>query len=424
MPLRLSPRSLMIVPLALALIVVLAGQGRHETPVPGGDRGALWVPVLSGLFDPDETTVSECGTLPEDRRIRCYTQAFGNIAYHEGGISAIHQLMAQASLGEGGIADCHVIAHMIGVAAYHGLGGDFARGLAEGSSECESGYYHGLVAAEIASRPVASPEELGSRTALACRKYSQGLVLDECYHGIGHAAEHIYDYETPTALRACVSMNQVIVEAGDAEDARLTALHSCTQGVFMENFQAGGGPDHRWTRANDPIYPCEEFPEELGASCWDMVSWKVQMEPGDTLERFTARRWSVCARASLQSWRMICNDHTTRGVLAIFPNFSIRPEDQTTPDLIARLCSKDPAGTATCFRSIALQAVLTYSDVALSATLCSRAESDDLLRSCGAGIGTALHLSRLEIEQCDKLRASAMIDACRATLLAFYASEE
>ena len=411
---RFGLKYLLAAPLLVALLVMIGGRSSGGPVDPA--RADLWVPVLSGDFTPDSTLSSECKALTEDatnRRTRCYTQAFGNIAYREGGISAMSALMAEASLETGGVSDCHVVAHMVGAAAYHGLSGDFARGLAEGSSECESGYYHGLVAAEVASHPVSGPEELGSRTTLACRMYSEGLILNECYHGIGHVAEHIYDYETPIALRSCVAMNEIIVAAGDPETTRLGALHSCTQGVFMENVQAGGGPSQQWIRSDDPIYPCEEFSEELGASCWNMVPWRVEVEPGDTVARLTSRRWSVCARASLESWREICNDHTARGIVTLLSTFSVDIYDRATPAMIASLCARDPQGTETCFKSLAFQVVVLYSAVDGAEVICRAATGDSLLSICGAGIGDALYFSRLEIERCDTLSLSALRISCR-----------
>jgi hypothetical protein len=414
---RFGLKYLLAAPLLVALLVMIGGRSSGGPVNP--TRADLWVPVLSGDFTPDSTLSSECKALTEDatnRRTRCYTQAFGNIAYREGGISAMSALMAEASLEAGGVSDCHVVAHMVGAAAYHGLSGDFARGLAEGSSECESGYYHGLVAAEVASHPVSGPEELGSRTTLACRKYSEGLILVECYHGIGHVAEHIYDYETPVALRSCVAMNEIIVAAGDPEATRLQALHSCTQGVFMENMQAGGGPDQRWISSDDPIYPCEEFPEELGASCWNMVPWRVEVEPGDTLAQLTSRRWSVCAQASLESWREICNDHTTRGVITLFSVFSVDIKDRATAAMVASVCAQDPESAEFCFKSLAFQVVVSYSALDDAEAICRGATSDALLSVCGAGIGGGRYVSRLEVKRCDTLSLPVLRISCRQEL--------
>jgi hypothetical protein len=395
---RFGLKYLLAAPLLIALLVVL-GVGRSGEGSIDPDRAALWVPILSGAFVPDDTTLSECQSLTEDatnRRTRCYAQAFGNIAYREGGILAMRALMAEASLEAGGVSDCHAVAHMIGVASYYALSGDFARSLAEGGSECESGYYHGLVAAEVEIRPVSGPEELGSRTALACREHSEGLVRIECYHGIGHAAEHLYDYETPIALRSCVVMNEIIVAAGDPEADRLSALHSCTQGVFMENVQAGGGPGQRWIKSDDPIYPCEEFSEELGASCWNMVPWRVTEKPGETLAQLTSRRWSVCARASFESWREVCNDHTTRGVIALFSTFSLDVKDRSTPAIVSGVCANDPADVAE--------------------AICRGAASNALLSACGSGIGLGFYISRLEIERCDTLSLPVLRTSCRQAL--------
>jgi hypothetical protein len=388
--------------LLLLLPLLLAGAIALVPPAPEDSlRSEQWTAILSGRFTPDGTGVEECAD--SERPTYCYAQAFANIAYRDGATLAMSRLLEASVAASDALADCHAVAHLVGSASYYRLENDFGAAIATGSRECAGGYYHGVIAAEAATNPSNDPEVLGSRLARMCREAaSDAGPRNECYHGIGHVAEHLYDYETPTALRACAAMRTTIRALGADEDEDRTAFFSCAQGTFMENRQALGGPDQRWRRDGDPTYPCSEFDEEIGISCWDTVPGDIVRDDDESLIEHALRRFEVCERASLESWADRCSEIARRLVI----------NDEATTDELVAICSGDPAGARDCLRSIASESMIRWSSTERSGAVCAAAAGSEQRNDCGTGIGEGLHYIALPIERCDEL-ADDLVAPCR-----------
>ena len=404
--------------LALAVPVLIAAGALALSPTvaPESRGDTTWITILSGQFAVDTTTVSEC-TDAENPRL-CYAQAFGNIAFNEGAGRAMSLLLETSAGAEDELSDCHSIAHMVGTASYYGVDKDFAGAIAAGSRECAGGYYHGVAAAEVASNPSGSPEELGSRIGTLCYRASRTApdvngasseagVMNECVHGIGHVAQHAYDYDIPTALLACDSMLSTIELLDTSSTERRDSFFTCAQGVFMENRQAGGGPESKWLRSDDPAYPCSEFDdEEVGTSCWDTVPGAVIVPDGiegDQTVALTSARFDLCATAKLEAWRDRCIEITRR--------VAIGGEDMTSETYRA-VCLLDPIGVPVCLRAIGSEMMLRNSSVELGAIVCAAAQTPDETEACGLGIGQGLRYVPLPVELCDEFMP-ALVVPCR-----------
>ena len=407
--------------LALAVPVLIAAGALALSPTIGGvapeSRGdTTWIAILSGQFAVDTTTVSEC-TDAENPRL-CYAQAFGNIAFNEGGGRAMSLLLETSAGAEDELSDCHSIAHMVGTASYYGVDKDFAGAIAAGTRECAGGYYHGVAAAEAASNPGDEPAELGVRLANLCYVASRAApivngvsaleaVMTECAHGIGHVAQHTYDYDIPTALISCDAMRAELgaLRIGGEEDRE--TFFTCAQGVFMENRNSGGGPEAKWIKADDPIYPCDEFDdEEVGLACWDVVPSAVTAPGsagGSDIVEAARLKFEVCAKAEREAWRDRCNAITRR--------VSINGENMSAA-LYRAICALDPVSIEQCLRDIGSEIMLRNSSVDLGSIVCSAAESPSEIEACGFGLGEGLRYVPLPIERCDEF-AAALIDPCR-----------
>jgi hypothetical protein len=395
---RLSARLLvLVIPVILAV-----GAFTLRPPAEISSRAEQWTAILSGRFTPDATTAEECADA--ERATYCYAQAFGNIAYREGAGVAMRALLEASVTADDALADCHAVAHLVGSASYYGLGSDFGAAIAAGTRECAGGYYHGVIAAESATNPTGSPEELGERLSRMCHEAAVDRgPRNECYHGIGHVAEHLYDYETPVALRACTSMRTTILALGADEQEDADAYFSCAQGAFMENRQATGGPDRRWRDDDDPSYPCSEFDEETGIACWDTVPGDLPRPDTESAVDHAARRFELCATASLESWESRCIEIARRLVI----------NDELTGEEIAVICAGDPTDPSECLRSIASETVIRWSDMERGASICDAAETPGQIIACGTGIGEGARYVALSLETCDALD-ERLIAACRA----------
>ena len=402
--------------LAFALpiaIIVLIGASRMFFSA-GGDRG--WITILSGRFTPDQTTSEECAS--SEQQILCYAQAFGNIAFYQGGDAAMTLLLKASAAAEDRLADCHAVAHMVGTAAYYGLDGDFSRAYASGSRECAGGYYHGVNAAEVASHPNRGPEDMGLRFGALCYRVGReaevaggepygSTILAECAHGLGHVAQHTYDYELPDALRACTSMRSALrdLEVSDREDRDY--FFACAQGAFMENSNTRGGPESKWIDEQDPSYPCSMFDDpEIGTACWDAVPGSLRAPVNATIDQLVATsrmRFNLCSQAQLAVWRDRCYELTRR--------ISIN-EQRNDPDLYRQICALDPVGVPDCLRSIASEMMLRNSSTNLGEIVCAAASGPEQADACGVGLGQGLKYIPLPVERCADF-TPALIEPCR-----------
>lgn len=116
---------------------------------------------------------------------------------------------------------CHGLLHYVGHAAYSETPYDYDAILSvvEGTT-CLGGYLHG-VEAEIVLQSSNVIEEVQN----FCRYQKEKQVNPgPCFHGVGHAAAELYNYDVPKALALCDSL------AGGPEDD----LTNCYRGIFSE----------------------------------------------------------------------------------------------------------------------------------------------------------------------------------------------
>jgi hypothetical protein len=270
-----------IVVAACALALAAAGcggggsSGASVSPAPAAEAEATppatpavaqdFHPV-AGNFEPDETTLEECG---DDGGNACYEQAFGNLTYNEGAQVAL-PLFDQKIAEPGPIeADCHRIAHTIGSASLARNKGNVAKAFSEGSSSCWSGYYHGILERSFAGVDVTSVTEMGRIASGLCEDPGVRAitwVLYQCVHGLGHGLMINSGYNLPFSLDVCEQL-------GSDWDRT-----SCKGGVFMENISSSYGFTSKWLKDDDPVYPCNWVAEDDKLYCYLMVTSRILRE--------------------------------------------------------------------------------------------------------------------------------------------------
>jgi hypothetical protein len=265
-----------------ALFVVTGGDDGRGLPIAQGAAGAFH--PVAGDFVADSTKISDCvGSYT------CLEQAFGNIAFADGPKRALAVYQAELTRNKDVERNCHRIVHTIGSATYARYDGDVARTFAEGSSECASGYYHGIL--ERAFVGITSKAALGEAARELCLGVGirRRSFLDyQCRHGLGHGFMIQTGYDLPTALSLCSGL-------GTGWD-RVT----CTSGSFMENVSTRFGYRSSWLDAEDPLYPCNRVAARHRRSCYvRATTWILQVEKNDF--RRTANR---CAEAG--HWAAVC----------------------------------------------------------------------------------------------------------------------
>jgi|CXWL01.1.fsa_nt_gi hypothetical protein len=195
------------------------------------------------------------------------------------GVSRVLQKLRAESESVEGL--CHLEAHAVGVAAYT-LYGESA--YTKCDSSCHFGCYHGamdrMVEEEGTSELIKTVETLCSSFDTAFDRYS-------CFHGSGHGILTSAKYDLIAALESCRLLS--------SEEAR----DGCFEGVFMENYDAGGGKSSgakiNWLSAIDVHFPCTKFSEgdPVLRWCYDtQARWFLKMSGKDV-----AKAAAECMRA-------------------------------------------------------------------------------------------------------------------------------
>jgi len=131
---------------------------------------------------------------------------------------------------------------------------------AQCDSTCHGGCYHGALEAYLKEKREAF-EDIGKAFGEICGRpedYDKLLVINECHHGLGHAAMFVYDMEVPESLALCDSLK------ARADQER------CYSGVFMENSSSSTNNDHpgRWVKKEDPLFPCNSLGQKYAKICY------------------------------------------------------------------------------------------------------------------------------------------------------------
>ena len=273
----MSRRLLLLAPLALVLAV--AGlSNRSDEPA---------------LFTKDQTKLAECA--PND--IRCVGQAFGNIAWDQGTITALTALRAEIGTGSAIEQGCHVIAHRIGQAAYERANGDARAAFASVGADniCNSGYHHGVAQASFAEVLGEDSSAIVDLAFEICADPDIEIVPDSdeiaqrCAHGVGHGAMFAVSGSIIEALRVCdalVAFPERAPEGIAPNDPRWTYADfatTCANGAFMEVFSESTDEDYPdLERPGDLAYPCSVVPDRYAKDCYTVISGRIAMIAGTT----------------------------------------------------------------------------------------------------------------------------------------------
>ncbi len=135
---------------------------------------------------------------------------------------------------------CHSLVHEIGGAAYKKYH-DVAKALSYKDEMCGSGYFHGVIETYIGSAA-----NLQDALQGICDGYTDIFDRANCYHGLGHGLMFVSNNNLPQALTQC----------DNYPDPK--AKIQCSEGVFMENFNADLD-DHPsvYLNQDDPMSICK-----------------------------------------------------------------------------------------------------------------------------------------------------------------------
>ncbi len=196
--------------------------------------------------------------------LRAYLKEFGVR-------KTMQRLSALATVEE----SCHWVAHDAGEIGLELYGDSVFR---ECSDDCQSGCYHGAIAAYFKERGTA---DLSANLQRVCSAELNDFVRLQCFHGIGHGLLAWANYDLPEALRGC--------------DLLPKNRSACWVGVFMENAAAAspaeavGEPARHVSDylSGDPLYPCTVVGEKYRSTCYFMQTTRMaRMFSGD-LSRVT-----------------------------------------------------------------------------------------------------------------------------------------
>lgn len=392
---------LLALPLLIGVALLLPTTPTTPAPAPSASPNAS-TPVGMDPFDAfillepyvPSTPVDPASCTGDDSRL-CIAQAYADLAYTEGAVESLRRL-------EGAIADpsiggaCHLISHRIGAAALIAAGDNVAAAVAAGADDggrggalCGSGYYHGiLVGAEPESGGV---EAFAVRLHEICSAPDAWTVIDvgvNCVHAAGHALTSSSGYDLPAALAAC----GIFTDAGPGGDQH----DACEHGAFMENAFSGVAMGSSWARADDPSYPCGEFPGAVGAGCWFHVG-EILTRAGIALPDVPA----YCAKADPEG-RSACLEGWSRDLGLAYPD---------DPPTIAALCPAADTvfGAGGCLMRAAHEQALLWADVTRPAAICRAIVGSST--DCFVFVGEAIAVAGLP-ERCERLAGDER-DACR-----------
>jgi hypothetical protein len=246
--------------LAFAVIVMRSDGGSQAQAAP------LPMHPIVGGFVPDGTQLSDCSDP------RCFQQAFGNIAFHDGPKPAL--ALARKLFDDGVDPACHRINHFIGAAALVRFNGNVAQALAAGDATCWSGYYHGVLERALVRAKSLQPAALARVARPLCAdRQALPIVLYGCFHGLGHGLMIATGLNLPTSLEVCARL------------ARWWDRDACRGGVFMENLGTSYGFRSMWLKDDDPVYPCNQVGRAAKRRCYLMVTSRILPSTGDDWDR-------------------------------------------------------------------------------------------------------------------------------------------
>jgi hypothetical protein len=360
---------------AIALAVTGRGPQAPQVRVARGVVNGAFHPV-AGKFRPDGTKLDECR--PGD--MRCFEQAFGNLAYRVGPKPALALCDRRMAVDKTVSIDCHRIAHMIGSAALAYFRGNVGEAYSHGSATCASGYFHGIL--ERAFAGVHSQAGLIHAARTLCRGAGvrrRGFLDYQCTHGLGHGLMIQTGYDLPMALRVCGRLQTRWDEI------------SCTGGVFMENGSTVYGMRSPWLKRTDPIYPCEVVRVRDRGSCYLRVTTQILQ-----VNHFDWRDTSRRCRAIVRRWQTYCFKSYGRDAANL---------EGGNPQKVLPLCGLAGSFAGQCLYGASRSIADHDAGASRAIDLCRRASRSEK-SSCFAGLGVVIGL----LHSTDRAR----LEACRS----------
>lgn len=171
---------------------------------------------------------------------------------------------------------CHKLSHQAGEYAYELFKENaFQWHTFAFSSECGSGYFHGLMDAYLQTNdehrllefPIADFGEKNIINILhqVCDKSPFDL---KCAHVLGHSIMAWSNYDLLKALPLC-----------DKISAVPAIQNECWRGIFMENVDGGRNQDvGHFTKyiSDDPFYPCNIVGEKYKVACYQFIPGRLE----------------------------------------------------------------------------------------------------------------------------------------------------
>ena len=188
---------------------------------------------------------------------------------------------------------CHATMHRIAHVAVHQYG-TFGEAFLHGNTQCQNGYYHGVVEEFLRNENLdtlsaADIRDFCDQTAHTSSSSSAAL---NCVHGIGHALVYMTHDDLPRSLARC----------GDFLDDHLRS--QCATGAFMQHtFIHTSGSTSLETLNSDPSFRCIQMTGDQD-ECWITLSAIVINKYGNN----TSAALQFCHSLAGSAYRAKCTD--------------------------------------------------------------------------------------------------------------------
>lgn len=165
---------------------------------------------------------------------------------------ALNKLREEIKTNDGLSRSCHEIVHALGHEAYMKYS-DFAKALEYQDEVCNSGYLHGIIESHFSTT-----NNIFDTINSVCSNYDAKKFIGwECYHGVGHGLMFYTSNDLNKSISLCESYKDS------------TKSSSCTNGVFMENFNTNQKiHPSDYLDKNNPFYPCNLQNEKYKSDCY------------------------------------------------------------------------------------------------------------------------------------------------------------
>jgi hypothetical protein len=342
----------LVVPIVVAW-TVLGAVGDERPPA------ARPLHPVTTPFVPNDAQLATCSD-PD-----CFEQALGNVAFRAGAKAALE--LVPSIYGNGSSSGCHRGLHTIGAAALARNGGDVAKTLAEGSSICWSGYYHGVLEHSLLGVPRRTVASLAAVARPLCDGMEQMTpwLRYQCLHGLGHGLMITTGLHLPRSLDVCRRLETRWERS------------ACKGGVFMENISSSYGLRSRWLRDDDPVYPCNAVARADKFRCYQMVTSRILPLVGDDWQRAA----EVCSEVEL-SFVWVCFRSLGRDASS---------RSNRDPDAIIATCeiARVHGHDDECIAAAAMDMTANDTSPEGARSLCAKL-SRRLVTSCYYGLGSVM----------------------------------